>query len=249
MFMSTISGDGRPIAISLDVPSECQARCVVADTLTDETQFIFFSCTSKFAYSFVECVECVGNNIGMMDYTEFQGIIDSPSVMCKHELGVRDIEDYWFLNGFGQFSDHLDAAVWVNLQLVAAIEVIVVGAVVGLVSRWWYTQLMLSGGLNIFGHLLDFLDVGSIEQFLRRYFLLVSYMNFGGGGDQAAIAMCLLLLYWVSANWQSPEACYFAVLNTYLVWSVCYTLCYLDIVLAQWHQEFFGPMYRDSRLD
>ncbi len=29
------------------------------------------------------------------------------------------------------FSDHLDAAVWVNLQLVAAIEVIVVGAVVG----------------------------------------------------------------------------------------------------------------------
>ncbi|KAF8869826.1 hypothetical protein CPB85DRAFT_778091 [Mucidula mucida] len=130
-----------------DVPSECQARCVVADTLTDE-----ISCTSEFVHSFVECVECVGNNIGVTDYTKF----DSLTVQCDAQgLSVPKVtftgqdpdrplspisstssERSGSSTSSGSvtstgFNDNLNAAVWVNLQLVAAIGVIVVGAVVG----------------------------------------------------------------------------------------------------------------------
>ncbi len=104
----------------------------------------------------------------------------------------------------------------------------------------------LVGGLDIFGHLLDFLDVGLMERLLRRYFLLASYVNFGAVQRLRRVypfpAGCLQI-----NNRLMPAI--FAVSNTYLVLSVRYTLCYLDIALAQWHQVFFGPIYKEFRLD
>ncbi|KAF8907215.1 hypothetical protein CPB85DRAFT_1436624 [Mucidula mucida] len=68
-----------------DVPPECQASCAIADPLTDGTCTADVCCTSDFANSYVECIECVGSNINATDYTNFQGIIDSLKVQCDAE--------------------------------------------------------------------------------------------------------------------------------------------------------------------
>ncbi|KAF9033089.1 hypothetical protein BDZ89DRAFT_1158386 [Hymenopellis radicata] len=68
-----------------DVPPECQASCAVADPLTDGTCTLDVCCTSDFANSYVECIECVGNKVGATDYTNFQGILDSLKVQCDAE--------------------------------------------------------------------------------------------------------------------------------------------------------------------
>ncbi|KAK0206045.1 hypothetical protein DFS33DRAFT_552844 [Desarmillaria ectypa] len=66
-----------------NIPSQCQTPCSAASALINANCSPAQCCTTDFENNYVTCVECIGSVANVMDYSQYQIVVDEFVIQCS----------------------------------------------------------------------------------------------------------------------------------------------------------------------